>query len=122
MCRIVAQKSVSFFRNAFSNIQDHNSRFGLKEENINSDYVTLSNLTRHDSITAAQVTVIPILMDNATQSILQELEVCLLSVIFKRMLEAVGYFTEAVSDDKTFIAEAGVNMLPKLRHFKQKIA
>ena len=122
MCRIVAQKSVSFFRNAFSNIQDHNSRFGLKEENINSDYVTLSNLTRHDSITAAQVLVIPILMDNASQSILQELEICLLSVIFTRMLEAVGYFTEAVSDDKTFIAEAGVNMLSKLRHFKQKIA
>ena len=53
--RLIAQKRVSFFRDVFSNIKDHDSRFGLKEEKISSDYVTVSNLTRHDVMTAAQV-------------------------------------------------------------------
>ena len=70
LCRLVAQKSVSFFRNVFSNIQNPDASFGLKEENISSDYVTVSHLTRHDVMTAAQVvTVISRLTrDNSTQT------------------------------------------------------
>ena len=55
LCRLIAQKSVSFFRNVFSNIQDPDASFGLKEEHISSDYVTVSHLTSHDLMTAAQV-------------------------------------------------------------------
>ena len=55
LCRLIAQKSVSFLRNVFSNIQDPDASFGLKEEHISSDYVTVSHLTSHDLMTAAQV-------------------------------------------------------------------
>lgn len=103
---MIAQKSVSFFRNVFSNIQNPDTSFGLKEEHISSDYVTVSHLTRHDVMTGAQVvTVISRLTrDTSHQQIFQELEICLMSVIFTRMMEAVGYFSEASSDDRIFIA------------------
>ena len=89
--RIFTQKSVKYFRENKSLFLDHNPCVGSGEEDsLASDYTTLFNLARHQPTESAKL-----------------LEVSIVSIVFVRMLAAVGYFQhknqqpQLTSDEET---------------------
>jgi len=81
--RIFTQKSVKYFREHSSKLLQHNPSSGSGlEDSLTSDYTTLFNLARHLPEDEAKI-----------------LEVNIVSLVFVRMLESVGYFPNTTDKD-----------------------
>jgi len=92
--RIFTQKSVEYFRQHKSQFLDYNPCIGSGlEDHLTSDYTTLFNLARHEP-----------------QDPAKQLEVSIVSIVFVRMLTAIGYFQSTcqqtqLSADQETVAE-----------------
>jgi len=81
--RIFSQRSVKYFRENRERLLEHHPSSGAGiEDSLMNDYNTLFNLARHLPEDQAKI-----------------LEVTIVSLVFVRMLEVVGYFTDNVDQD-----------------------
>ena len=88
---------MKYFRENYRKLRDHHSSFGSEcEQSLESDYKTLFNLARHELTDSARVRFWSIRIDfgDYCHESFQELEVCIVSIVFTRMLEAAGYFQD----------------------------